>query len=133
MGPLARSGHGRCATAPAMVIGSAEESMLPALSIRRSHPAATPSSASGHARRRGRSMAIAAIAALLLSAVGPAMRPATVSADGVPLPDLTFYGRGYGHGVGMSQYGARGRAQAGQLAPEILAHYYAKTTLWTTN
>ena len=28
---------------------------------------------------------------------------------------VTFYGRGYGHGVGMSQYGARGRALAGQL------------------
>jgi SpoIID/LytB domain protein len=41
----------------------------------------------------------------------------------------TFYGRGYGHGVGLSQYGARGRALAGQLAPEILAHYYAGTTI----
>ena len=29
----------------------------------------------------------------------------------------------------MSQYGARGRALAGQLAPEILAHYYQNTTL----
>lgn len=75
---------------------------------------------------------IAAIAALALSAVGPAVGRATVSADGVPtLPDMTFYGRGYGHGVGMSQYGARGRALAGQLAPAILAHYYAKTTLGT--
>jgi SpoIID/LytB domain protein len=43
----------------------------------------------------------------------------------------TFYGRGYGHGVGLSQYGAQGRALAGQLAPEILAHYYAGTTLGT--
>ncbi len=42
---------------------------------------------------------------------------------------ITFFGRGYGHGVGMSQYGARGRALAGQLAPTILAHYYPKTTL----
>jgi SpoIID/LytB domain protein len=114
-----------------MVIRSAEESMLPALSIRRSCPAATPSGAPRRARSRlVRPVAIAAIATLLLSALGPAMRTATVSADGVPgLPDLTFYGRGYGHGVGMSQYGARGRALAGQLAPQILAHYYAKTTL----
>src|SRR6185369_12603469 len=49
------------------------------------------------------------------------------------LPDLTFHGRGYGHGVGMSQYGARGRALAGKTAPEILAHYYANTTLGTRN
>ena len=42
---------------------------------------------------------------------------------------VTFYGRGYGHGVGMSQYGARGRALAGQTAATILAHYYPGTTL----
>jgi stage II sporulation protein D len=88
-------------------------------------------------------LVLAAVAALALSALGPAVGGATVSAS-VPLPlsarqdtpvsglpDLTFYGRGYGHGVGMSQYGARGRALAGQLTPEILAHYYAKTTLGT--
>lgn len=42
---------------------------------------------------------------------------------------ITFYGRGYGHGVGMSQYGARGRALAGQDAATILAHYYQTATL----
>jgi stage II sporulation protein D len=44
---------------------------------------------------------------------------------------VTFFGRGYGHGVGMSQYGARGRALAGQDAPTILAHYYKGATLGT--
>ncbi len=33
-------------------------------------------------------------------------------------------GRGFGHGVGMSQYGALGKAQAGFSADEILAAYY---------
>ena len=42
---------------------------------------------------------------------------------------MTFSGRGYGHGVGMSQYGARGRALDGQDAAGILAHYYQGTTL----
>ena len=42
---------------------------------------------------------------------------------------VTFYGRGYGHGVGLSQYGARGRALAGQDAATILGHYYQGTTL----
>ncbi|HEY3334139.1 MAG TPA: SpoIID/LytB domain-containing protein [Candidatus Limnocylindrales bacterium] len=37
---------------------------------------------------------------------------------------MTFYGRGYGHGVGMNQYGARGRAQAGQTAAQILSAYF---------
>jgi SpoIID/LytB domain protein len=45
---------------------------------------------------------------------------------------VTFYGRGYGHGVGLSQYGAQGRAADGQLASQILAHYYQGTTLGTT-
>ena len=44
---------------------------------------------------------------------------------------VKFYGRGYGHGVGMSQYGARGRALEGQGAPDILAHYYHGATLGT--
>ncbi len=42
---------------------------------------------------------------------------------------VTFYGRGYGHGVGMSQYGARGRAIAGQDSTTILTHYYQGATL----
>jgi stage II sporulation protein D len=46
---------------------------------------------------------------------------------------ITFYGRGYGHGVGMSQHGARGRALAGQTAAEILAHYYQGTSLGNVN
>jgi len=33
-------------------------------------------------------------------------------------------GRGYGHGVGMSQYGAYGMAKAGYTYDEILRHYY---------
>jgi stage II sporulation protein D len=60
----------------------------------------------------------------------PSPNPAATPASSTPLGDLvTFYGRGYGHGVGMSQYGARGRALAGQDAPTILAHYYQGTTL----
>jgi len=42
---------------------------------------------------------------------------------------VTFYGRGYGHGVGLSQYGAYGRAAAGETYQTILAHYYRSTTL----
>jgi len=38
-------------------------------------------------------------------------------------------GRGYGHGVGMSQYGAYGQALAGRTYDEILAHYYTGTQL----
>ncbi|MDP8960047.1 MAG: SpoIID/LytB domain-containing protein [Actinomycetota bacterium] len=33
-------------------------------------------------------------------------------------------GRGFGHGVGMSQYGAKGKAEAGMAYGDILAAYY---------
>ena len=45
----------------------------------------------------------------------------------------TFFGRGYGHGVGMSQYGARGRAMDGQTSEEILAHYYRGVAFGSVN
>ena len=37
--------------------------------------------------------------------------------------------KGYGHGVGMSQYGAHGMAQAGYNYKDILEHYYVGTNL----
>lgn len=37
--------------------------------------------------------------------------------------------RGYGHGVGMSQYGANGMANAGYGYKDILSHYYPGATL----
>ncbi|MBQ8682077.1 MAG: stage II sporulation protein D [Bacilli bacterium] len=37
--------------------------------------------------------------------------------------------KGYGHGVGMSQYGAHGMAKEGYSYKEILGHYYVGTTL----
>ena len=46
---------------------------------------------------------------------------------------MTFYGRGYGHGVGMSQYGARGRALAGETSAQILAAYFEGSKPATTN
>lgn len=37
---------------------------------------------------------------------------------------VTFLGRGYGHGVGMCQCGAIGKARSGWLFERILKHYY---------
>lgn len=42
---------------------------------------------------------------------------------------LTFTTRGYGHGVGMSQYGANAMAKDGAGWQEILAHYYPGTEI----
>ena len=51
-----------------------------------------------------------------------------------PPASFTVKGSGYGHGIGMSQYGAYRMAQEGRSAAEILSHYYsgAKVTTATT-
>ena len=38
-------------------------------------------------------------------------------------------GKGYGHGVGMSQWGAYGMAQSGASAEEIVTHYFRDVTV----
>ncbi len=40
---------------------------------------------------------------------------------------FTFYGSGYGHGLGLSQWGAYGLALEGWSHQEILAHFYTGT------
>jgi stage II sporulation protein D len=44
-------------------------------------------------------------------------------------PRFLISGHGWGHGVGMSQYGAQGYAQHGATYDQILAHYYPGTEL----
>ena len=43
---------------------------------------------------------------------------------------VTFTTNGYGHGVGMSQYGANGMAKEGKTYVEILTHYYTGTKVY---
>ena len=45
------------------------------------------------------------------------------------LDKLVVKGNGYGHGIGMCQWGAIGRARAGQSVRYILATYYPGTTV----
>jgi stage II sporulation protein D len=70
---------------------------------------------------RGQSMRVRAthaFAALLAAAL---LAPA--AADGA----WVIKGRGFGHGVGLSQYGAYGFAQHGRNYKQILQHYYKNT------
>jgi stage II sporulation protein D len=60
-------------------------------------------------------------AGLVLLTVGPAGAEET----------FTFYGSGWGHGIGMSQYGSYGLAQDGWGAKKILTHYYRQTDVRT--
>lgn len=55
------------------------------------------------------------------------------SRGGGGLARLVVRGNGYGHGVGMCQWGAIGRARAGQSARAILATYYPGTTVGPIN
>ena len=64
--------------------------------------------------------------ALLLPLIGPVVTAAPAAAAPA---EFIFPGSGWGHGVGMSQWGAYGQALEGRTAPEILGHYYQGTTL----
>ena len=52
-------------------------------------------------------------------------------AESTSASTLVFYGHGWGHGIGMAQWGANGYAQHGSDYRSILAHYYQGTTLGT--
>jgi stage II sporulation protein D len=74
---------------------------------------------------KARAVAIACaglLACALLSAF-----PAGAYADS----QFAISGRGWGHGIGMTQYGAMGYAQQGKTYDWILAHYFQQTTLAT--
>jgi stage II sporulation protein D len=68
----------------------------------------------------------------LLALAGAASTASAQSAPSTPSYGeavLVVSGRGYGHGVGMSQYGAYGMAKAGRTYDQILSYYYTGTSL----
>ena len=70
-----------------------------------------------------------ALVALVLTASGDAGIRAVSPPPPVTATTFLVSGRGWGHGVGMSQYGALGFATEGRLHDEILAHFYPGTVL----
>ncbi len=60
---------------------------------------------------------------LLTTAFGAPLPPPSVPLL-PPSPVIVAIGRGFGHGVGMSQWGAYALAQRGQPFDQILRHYY---------
>ena len=59
----------------------------------------------------------------------PAARPAAAPLPKPLRPVFVVTGHGWGHGIGMGQYGAYGYAQHGWDYRRILAHYYPGTVL----
>ena len=76
------------------------------------------------------------LAVLILSLAPPAAASALVRSGGVhkavKAKAWVVKGAGFGHGVGMSQYGAYGYAKHGFGYRDILAHYYTGTAIGTT-
>jgi stage II sporulation protein D len=68
-----------------------------------------------------------ALAGLLIALAAAAVPPAAAQAD----VSWVVHGHGFGHGVGMSQYGAYGYAKHGKGYRFILAHYYTGATIGT--
>lgn len=60
----------------------------------------------------------------------PQMGLVAATSNAPTLPEsFLFNGRGHGHGLGMSQWGAYGMAKQGYGYQQILQHYYQGTTL----
>ena len=69
-----------------------------------------------------------------VGSVGSRSRPGLATAALPQTPAMVrFEGGGWGHGVGMSQYGAYGRGAAGHDRAEILGFYYPGTDLTTVD
>ena len=62
-------------------------------------------------------------------AVGPRTLPSTFIEILPTASGFAFRGRGWGHGVGLCQWGSRGMARKGCSATDILMHYYPGATL----
>ena len=49
--------------------------------------------------------------------------------EGTGITSVTLNGKGWGHRIGMSQYGAKGFAERGWTAEQILTHYFQGTII----
>jgi len=92
----------------------------------------TPSGRAGTVRLTSASGAVTVRATELRGAIGADVLKSTlftarlVSAEE---PVVEFFGKGSGHGVGLSQWGARGQALAGASYTDILRYYYSGVTI----
>ncbi len=67
--------------------------------------------------------------AILVFALLMAVLAESASAASATSSQFRITGRGWGHGIGLSQYGAKGFAEAGYTAEQITGYYYQGTTV----
>ncbi|HWH32902.1 MAG TPA: SpoIID/LytB domain-containing protein, partial [Egibacteraceae bacterium] len=87
--------------------------------------------------RRALLVLVAALSVATLPALPAAAQSGCTPAGGqaipgpstIPAGDFVVIGGGWGHGVGMSQYGAQGAAKLGCTAQQILQTYYQGVTI----
>ena len=63
--------------------------------------------------------------------IGPNLIKSTNFNLSIEKQDVVFEGKGWGHGVGMCQWGAYFMAKQGFSAPQILEYYYPQTNVKT--
>ena len=73
------------------------------------------------------------LVALIVGLLVLSVVPVGESAAAAPDPLFQFQGSGWGHGVGLSQYGARAMAESGSNASQIVTYYYTGTSVQALN
>ena len=99
---------------------------------RPAHAAARPAHAAARPAPpvRGRRVAVGLLAGVAVGVAGVAAPMGARPAEALVVPDsFTVTGAGFGHGVGLSQYGAYAQALAGRSPTQILTTYYPGTTV----
>lgn len=90
-------------------------------------------SARGKRRSRRTAGTLVACASVLTLVLAALIAPANEADAAFSTPsEFVLQGAGWGHGTGMSQYGAKGQGLDGRSAEQILEHYYAPASVLTT-
>jgi stage II sporulation protein D len=78
-------------------------------------------------------VALATLALLAVTSAAPARAGDREPTRRAAPASFTITGSGFGHGVGMSQYGAFAMATGHATVPDIIEYYYAGATVGTAN
>jgi SpoIID/LytB domain protein len=109
-------------------VSSSEEAPVPQEPMETLHPTAPAARRPSVPRRAGRRGVLPFAGALVLLVLLVVAAPAFALSTQY---SFTIEGHGWGHGVGMSQWGAYGYAKHGWLYKNILKHYYTGIALST--